>query len=173
MQEEDQQGQHVPLEDDLEVGQQQHQQHQQENHLASPVYDMDVELLSDNFDESCIRDENGRILLPSRNDPPLELIDEPSLDEYCPLEPTQQPTSMSPSISPTISPSMSPTSSMAHTPSSQYLSSPIPVDNPVLMPALVESTPEIVTANNKNAIETPFLAVLSPQKGMGGIPIGF
>ena len=32
--------------------------------------------------------------------------------------------------------------------------------------------PEIVTADNKNAIETPFLAVLSPQKGMGGIPIG-
>ena len=28
--------------------------------------------------------------------------------------------------------------------------------------------PEIVTADDKNAIETPFLAVLNPQKGMGG-----
>ena len=28
-------------------------------------------------------------------------------------------------------------------------------------------------ADNKNAIETPFLAVLSPQKSMRGIPIGF
>ena len=33
--------------------------------------------------------------------------------------------------------------------------------------------PEIVTSDDKNAIETPFLAVLSPQKGMRGIPIGF
>ena len=33
--------------------------------------------------------------------------------------------------------------------------------------------PEIVTADNKNAIETPFLVVLRPQKGMGGITIGF
>ena len=32
---------------------------------------------------------------------------------------------------------------------------------------------EIRLANNKNAIETPFLAVLRPQKGMGGITIGF
>ena len=33
--------------------------------------------------------------------------------------------------------------------------------------------PEIVTADNKNAIETPFLVVSRPQKGMGGITIGF
>jgi len=33
--------------------------------------------------------------------------------------------------------------------------------------------PEIVSADDKNAIETPFLAVLSPQKDMRGIPIGF
>ena len=33
--------------------------------------------------------------------------------------------------------------------------------------------PEIGTTDNKNAIETPFLAVSSPQKGMRGIPIGF
>ena len=33
--------------------------------------------------------------------------------------------------------------------------------------------PEIVSADDKNAIETPFLAVSSPQKGMRGIPIGF
>ena len=33
--------------------------------------------------------------------------------------------------------------------------------------------PEIVTADNKNAIETPFLVVLSPQKTMVGISIGF
>jgi len=33
--------------------------------------------------------------------------------------------------------------------------------------------PEIVTADYKKAIETPFFAVLSPQKGMRGIPIGF
>ena len=32
---------------------------------------------------------------------------------------------------------------------------------------------EIVSVDNKNAIETPFLAVSSPQKGMRGIPIGF
>ena len=31
--------------------------------------------------------------------------------------------------------------------------------------------PEFVTANNKNAIETPFFAILSPQKGMEGFVI--
>ena len=30
-----------------------------------------------------------------------------------------------------------------------------------------------ISIYNKNAIETPFLAVSSPQKGMRGIPIGF
>ena len=30
-----------------------------------------------------------------------------------------------------------------------------------------------IFADDKNAIKTPFLAVLSPQKGMRGIPIGF
>ena len=30
---------------------------------------------------------------------------------------------------------------------------------------------EIVTADNKNAIETPFFAILSPQKGMEGFVI--
>ena len=33
--------------------------------------------------------------------------------------------------------------------------------------------PEIVAAADKNAIKTPFLAVLSPQNGMRGTPIGF
>ena len=33
--------------------------------------------------------------------------------------------------------------------------------------------PEIVTADDKNAIETPFFPILSTQKGMTGIPIGF
>ena len=33
--------------------------------------------------------------------------------------------------------------------------------------------PEIFSADDKNAIETLFLAVSSPQKGMRGIPIGF
>ena len=27
---------------------------------------------------------------------------------------------------------------------------------------------DIGTADNKNALETPFFAILSPQKGMGG-----
>ena len=39
--------------------------------------------------------------------------------------------------------------------------------------AILHQKFEIVTADNKNAIETPFLAVLSPQKVMRGIPIGF
>ena len=33
--------------------------------------------------------------------------------------------------------------------------------------------PEIVTADNKNAIKNTYLAVLRPQKGMGGFTIGF
>ena len=32
--------------------------------------------------------------------------------------------------------------------------------------------PEFVTTNNKNAIETPFLAISSPQKAMIGINKG-
>ena len=31
--------------------------------------------------------------------------------------------------------------------------------------------PEIGTADNKNAIKTPFHAILSPKKGMGGFVI--
>ena len=31
--------------------------------------------------------------------------------------------------------------------------------------------PEIGTADDKNAIKTPFFAILSPQKGMGGLVI--
>jgi len=33
--------------------------------------------------------------------------------------------------------------------------------------------PDFVTADNKNAIETPFFAISEPQKGIGGTPIGF
>jgi len=32
---------------------------------------------------------------------------------------------------------------------------------------------DFVNADNKNAIETPFFTISSPQKGMGGTPIGF